>query len=72
MDAAKELQDVLGEHQDAVVAEQRVEAWTAADPAREAAAAPLVERERERREEARSAWPAAWKKLKKRARKVDT
>jgi CHAD domain-containing protein len=70
VDAAKKLQDVLGEHQDAVVAEERVAAWTAGDPAREAAAAPLVERERDRREEARSSWPAAWRKLKKRARKV--
>jgi CHAD domain-containing protein len=76
VDAAKELQDVLGEHQDAVVATARVSAWTAGDPAREAAreaaAAPLLERERERREEARSSWPAAWKKLRKRARKVRT
>jgi CHAD domain-containing protein len=76
VDAAKELQDVLGEHQDAVVAAARVAAWTAGDPAREAAreaaAAPLMERERERREDARSLWPDAWKKLRKKARKVRT
>jgi CHAD domain-containing protein len=72
VEAAKDLQDVLGEHQDAVVAEERVAAWTAGDPSREAAAAPLVERERERREVARSSWPDAWNKLKKRARKVRT
>ena len=72
LDAAKELQDVLGEHQDAVVATERVTAWTAGDPSREAAAVPLLERERERREEARSSWPGAWKSLKKRGRKVLT
>ena len=70
VDAAKDLQDVLGEHQDAVVAEERIAAWAAGDPAREVAAAPLVERERERREEARSSWPDAWKKVRKRASKV--
>jgi CHAD domain-containing protein len=72
VEAAKRLQDVLGEHQDAVVAEERVAAWTAGDPAREAVAAPLREREQEKRKEARSSWPAAWKKLRKRARKVST
>jgi CHAD domain-containing protein len=72
VDAAKELQDILGEHQDAVVADERVTSWTAGDPAREAVAGPLLERERERREKARSEWPAAWKKLKKRAGKVRT
>ena len=72
VDAAKKLQDVLGEHQDAVVADEHVKAWTAGEPDREAAAAPLLERERQRREEARSSWPAAWKKLRKRARKVRT
>jgi CHAD domain-containing protein len=68
--AAKRLQDVLGGHQDAVVAEQRLSAWAEADPARAEAAERLHERERERRQDARSAWPAAWKKLRKRARKV--
>jgi CHAD domain-containing protein len=72
VDAAKELQDVLGEHQDAVVATERVNAWTAGDSSREAAAVPLLDRERERREGARSSWPAAWKSLKKRGRKVST
>jgi CHAD domain-containing protein len=72
VDAAKELQDVLGEHQDAVVATERVNAWTAGNPSREAAAVPLLERERERREAARASWPGAWKSLKKRGRKVST
>ena len=72
VEAAKKLQDVLGEHQDAVVAEEQVTAWTAGNAERDAAAEPLLERQRERRKEARSAWPAAWKKLRKRARKVRT
>jgi CHAD domain-containing protein len=72
VDAAKELQDVLGGHQDAVVAEQRMTAWTAGDSEREAAVEPLLERQRERRKKARSAWPAAWSNLKERGRRVRT
>ena len=34
VDAAKNVQDVLGEHQDAVVAEERVRAWSAGDAGR--------------------------------------
>lgn len=68
--AAKRLQDVLGEHQDAAVAEERVSAWAVGDPARVAAAEPLLERERERRRKARAHWPAAWESLDRRARKA--
>ena len=65
--AAKELQDVLGEHQDAVVAEARIRAWAAggADPR---AAALLAAREHERMETARKAWPRAWKSLRRAAK----
>jgi CHAD domain-containing protein len=69
--AAKRLQDVLGEHQDAAVAEERITAWTTADPDRVAVAEPLLERERERRRIARSEWPEAWAELDRRARKAD-
>jgi CHAD domain-containing protein len=62
MEAAKLLQDVLGEHQDATVAEARVRVW-AADGAGGVAATRLIERERERKAAARAAWPAAWKAL---------
>jgi CHAD domain-containing protein len=63
---AKALQDVLGEHQDAVVAGERLRALsTHALPAQALAAGRLVEREEERRRVARSAWPRAWKKLRK-------
>jgi CHAD domain-containing protein len=71
--AAKRLQDVLGEHQDAAVAEQVVrellEDATASVPVEAAfAAGMLAERQRERRRDARGAVPDAWKRLQKRAR----
>jgi CHAD domain-containing protein len=69
--AAKRLQDVLGEHQDAAVAEERIVAWVEGDPSRAPAAEPLLERERERRASARSEWPKAWAELDRRARKAD-
>jgi CHAD domain-containing protein len=63
---AKKLQDVLGEHQDAVVAAGRLRELAAEAPPEQAlAAGRLVERERERRTEARAAWPKAWKRLQK-------
>ncbi|HUJ91218.1 MAG TPA: CYTH and CHAD domain-containing protein [Gaiellaceae bacterium] len=62
---AKALQDVLGEHQDAVVAEERLRALAAeATPEQALAAGRLVDRERIRRAETRAAWPAVWRKLK--------
>jgi CHAD domain-containing protein len=63
---AKKLQDVLGEHQDAVVAAERLRELAAgAEPERALVAGRLVEREEERRLEARAAWPKAWRKLRK-------
>jgi CHAD domain-containing protein len=70
VDAAKDLQDVLGEHQDATVAEERIAAWTEGEPGAAEAAERLLERQRDRRKKARKEWPAAWKKLEKRARKA--
>jgi CHAD domain-containing protein len=70
VDAAKDLQDVLGEHQDAAVAEEHVNAWLESMPPGADAAALLLEREAERRRKARNEWPAAWKKLEKRAEKA--
>ena len=61
---AKELQDILGEHQDSVVAEERLRALSHdAPPDQALAAGLLVQRERARRAEARAAWPAAWRRL---------
>jgi CHAD domain-containing protein len=63
---AKELQDVLGEHQDAVVAALRLRELAAAAPPEQAlASGRLIERETARRADARAAWPRAWKKLRK-------
>jgi CHAD domain-containing protein len=64
---AKELQDVLGEHQDATVAEARIEGWAAAGGGGEVASR-LVESERERKAAARADWPASWKALRKAAK----
>lgn len=61
---AKELQDVLGEHQDSVVAEERLRALSHEAPADQALAAGLlIERERARRTDARAAWRAVWRRL---------
>ena len=67
VDAAKELQYVLGEHQDAVVSDDRIHAW-AGDGAGTEAVDRLRARERERRDAARAAWPAAWRSLRRAAK----
>jgi CHAD domain-containing protein len=57
------MQDVLGEHQDACVAQQRVTALLADLPSETAVAfvaGRLFEREEVRRLETRAAWPPAW------------
>ncbi len=56
LDALKRVQDTIGLHQDAVVAEERLRAI--APPGAELAAGRLIERERERRRDARQAYPA--------------
>jgi CHAD domain-containing protein len=67
---AKRLQNVIGEHQDAVVAKERIQhALGSSRGARVAfAAGRLVEREDERRRRARAAWPKAWRKLERSGR----
>jgi CHAD domain-containing protein len=63
---AKDVQDVLGEHQDAVVAEERIRELVAQvrGTGRTAVAAGrLIERQRARRAAAQAAWPKAWKRL---------
>jgi CHAD domain-containing protein len=63
---AKALQDVLGEHQDAVVAETRIRELVSRlhGTGRTAmAAGRLIERERNRRVAERRAWKKAWKRL---------
>ncbi len=63
--ATAAMQEVLGNHQDACVAQQRVRALLdglgpAAGTAVAFAAGRLVEREEVRRVQTRAAWPAAW------------
>jgi len=67
--AAKELQDVLGEHQDAVVAEARIRAW-AEEGGDTGAAARLAAREHERMKAARASWPQSWKVLRRAAKQL--
>ena len=68
--AAKDLQDVLGAHQDAVVAEERLRAVAAgADSAVAVAAGRLVEQETLRRAEARNDLPDALKALARAAKR---
>ena len=61
--AAKALQDVLGDHQDAVVAQERLRSLAAQEPSAVLAAGRLIEREQARANGRRRDWPAAWKRL---------
>jgi CHAD domain-containing protein len=66
---AKQLQDVLGSHQDSVVAEERLRTTAAAGtPAEAVAAGRLIEREQTRRAEARAAWRKTWQRLERAGR----
>jgi CHAD domain-containing protein len=69
---AKIVQDVLGEHQDAVVAAERIGALAAraGGDGLQRAAEQLVERGRQRQREARAAFPAAWAKLERAGRRT--
>jgi len=64
---AKRFQDVVGEHQDSVVAEERIRGLLdrVRSPQAHLAAGRLIERERARRREARAAFPGTWKALEK-------
>jgi CHAD domain-containing protein len=61
VDASKDLQDLIGEHQDAVVAERRVRELARARSA--LAAGRIVEVERDRRRAARAELSKVWRKL---------
>ena len=67
---AKSLQDVLGDHQDSVIAEERIRRWAADTPGSALAAGRLVQLERERHSAARALWPAKWAALNRAARKA--
>jgi CHAD domain-containing protein len=71
--AAKTFQDVVGEHQDAVVAEEKIRALATGLGARGMfAAGRLVERQRGRKAAARAAFPEAWDDLRRAGRKAWT
>jgi CHAD domain-containing protein len=65
---AKALQDAAGEHQDSVVAEERLRALAARVPEASLVIGRLLERERARRPDARSEAQHAWKRLAKAAK----
>jgi len=64
---AEEFQDVVGEHQDEIVAEKVVRDLAARTRGAGAslAAGRLVERQQDRRRRARDAYPKAWKRLRR-------
>ena len=72
LDAAKELQDLLGEHQDTVVAERLLAEAAGRDGsvARAFVAGRLAERQLLRRERVSEQLPAAWKRLRRAARRL--
>lgn len=66
VEKAKRFQDLIGEHQDAVVAEQRLRKLaSAASPAAAFVAGRLVERQHARRTAARRGYRDAWRKLRR-------
>ena len=60
---AKDFQDIVGEHQDAIVAEERLRAL--AKPSTALLVGRLIERQERRRADARRDVPKAWKRLAK-------
>jgi CHAD domain-containing protein len=64
---AKAFQDVLGEHQDSVVAESTLRDLAARTPGRAIVAGMLIERERASRAGIRQSWRKAWERLQRTA-----
>ena len=71
-EAARSFQDVVGDHQDAVVAEERLTAFVPKAKNVEAVfvAGRLLERQHTRRRKARKSLPKAWKKLDRQGRNL--
>jgi CHAD domain-containing protein len=71
-EASKSFQDVVGDHQDAVVAEERLTALVPRAKSPEAifAAGRLLERQQHRRLAAKRSLPKAWRKLERQGRKA--
>lgn len=70
VDKAKTVQDILGEHQDAVTAQRYIRRAIGTGPAARRLADQLMRRQVERREAAREAFTAQWPKLKRRGRRA--
>ena len=72
VERAKAFQDVVGEHQDAVVAEERLRGTAGDLASAEAVLATgrIVERQRRRRQKARAAFPKAWARLERSGRRA--
>jgi CHAD domain-containing protein len=70
VDKAKALQDILGAHQDAVVAERYVRRAAGQAPGPRALARQIGARQDERRGEAREAFVEQWPKLRRRGRRA--
>jgi CHAD domain-containing protein len=72
MDEVKTFQDTLGMHQDAVQAEKHIRSFVNRSKGTRVAfvAGRMVERQRQRRAEVRSAFRGQWKKLNKRGKKA--
>jgi len=69
--AVADLQTILGDHQDAVVAEDWLrQAVLRASPAQALAAGELIAVQRAEEAAAREAWPAAWKRIDKKKRRA--
>jgi CHAD domain-containing protein len=68
VDELKDVQDLIGAHQDAVVAEERVRALAGEES--RLAVGRIVERERRRKQEARAELPEAMKNVERRAAKA--
>jgi len=65
---AKKFQDILGENQDSVVAEETLRQLASGAPEHGVVAGRLIERERAGRADVRNGWRKAWKKLKRAAK----
>jgi CHAD domain-containing protein len=74
VDRAKKLQDTLGEHQDAIVAEQTIREWSPKknDPDAAITQGQLIERQHERRAAARDELPNRWKRLNRAGKRLNT
>ncbi|HEU4438389.1 MAG TPA: CHAD domain-containing protein [Methylomirabilota bacterium] len=70
IERARKVQDILGEHQDAITAERYIRRAIGSGPAARRLARQLIGREAERRDAAREAFAEQWPKLKRRGRRA--